>query len=174
MPLGNCFSAYLMSRYRVGFITDYIDPHYSLAERFSSTSSIQFTFWSSPFYVRWLAPSYSIHCRIHLLLPLADGECFFNAMGSLKAECFGIIFPVFVFHLSQYILSLTARKGFLFFCALKRVSSLNESHEVLHSRHCVLLLTLSFLTVWKELFMRTHKALQAESDNDVSNEQGRL
>ena len=45
-----------------------------------------------------------------------------------------------------------ARKGFLFFSELERVSSLNKSRERLHSQHCVLLLTFNFLTAWKESF----------------------
>lgn len=130
---------------------------------------------SSPMYAGWLLPSYSIHCRIHLLLPLADRECFFSAMGSLKAECFRNNFSCVCFPLVSIHFKFDSKKGFSIFLWAREhlitqqipwaftFSALCPSPDLKLS-HCL----------ERKLFMKTSKALQAESDNDTSNEQGRL
>lgn len=91
--LGRPFLCVCDVLYWVGLTGGCVYPHYSLASawplqhsRFNkdddNASCLQFTFWSSLLLCMLGGfPSYSIHCRIHLLLPLADRELFFQCNG---------------------------------------------------------------------------------------------
>lgn len=137
-----------------------------------------FSLYSGPVfcYACWVAPFFQSHslqnsspstpCRQRI---------FFNAMGSLKAKCFGNNFSCVCFPLVSIHFRFDSKKGLsVFLWARKGLITQQIPWAFTFSAPCPSPdLKLSH---WLErkLFMRNHKALGAESDNDISNEQGRL